>query len=298
MRRWVVGVMAVVALGGCGTPAAGPGEEAPPVPVDQRAREVLAGYEQAAGAAGAAGGGPRFVPAGGLTGYAGGLEEENEDYKAAIGAGRIEAAVVLPAAPRETGTVVWDGAAKLMVPLLDADEALHQVVAENGGECADCTTVPVTGARLTTTRISTTRGEAEVPAWEFALKDSAFRITRVAVAPSGAMTYTPPPGTSGGLAAESVTVSGRTLTVRLTGSRGPASEPCGADYSARVVESSHAVVVIIDERRYGDGYADDELCTMAGFPRTATVELAEPLGERAVLDVQQGIPIPLSIQPR
>jgi hypothetical protein len=30
-----------------------------------------------------------------------------------------------------------------------------------------------------------------------------------------------------------------------------------------------------------------------GFPRTATVDLAAPLGERAVLEVKQGQPVPV-----
>ncbi|MFF5081446.1 hypothetical protein ACFY36_30735 [Actinoplanes sp. NPDC000266] len=292
MKRRLAGVVAVMAIGGCATtePVAGPVEEATAVPADQRAREMLASYDKAVRAAGA---GPRFVPAGGLTGHIGGLEPENEHYKAAIGAGRIEATTTLPAAPRKAGSVIWPGGERLPVPLIDAGEALEQVIAENGGDCLGCTPVPVTGAKLATTRIPTTRGEATVPAWEFTLKDSTFRITRVAVAPSKALTYTPPAGTSGGPAAESATTSGRAVTLRFTGSRAPASEPCGADYPARAVESPHAVVVIIEEQPH-DG---DEICPMIGFSRTATVELTEPLGERAILDVQQGQPVPLVLTP-
>ncbi|SNY45741.1 hypothetical protein [Paractinoplanes atraurantiacus] len=254
MKRRLTAMVALTAIGGCASPVA-PAEEPPPVQAEQRARDVLASYEKAVGAA-------RFVPAGGLTGSVGSLEQANEHYKAAIGAGRIEAAAELPVAPRATGTVIWAGGERLEVPLIGAGDALGQVMAEKGGECLGCTPVPVTGAKLTTTRIPTTRGEATVPAWEFTLKGSAFRITRVAVAPSGAQTYTPPPGTAGGPAAESATVSGRTVTVKVTGSRSAASEPCGADYTARAVESAHAVVVIVDEHRH----AANEICPMIGFP--------------------------------
>ncbi|XVU20744.1 hypothetical protein ACQPZJ_26100 [Actinoplanes sp. CA-054009] len=284
MKRWLAALTAVTALGGCATAPEPVGEEPPPVAVDQRAREVLASYGRSVG---------DFVPAGGLTGHVGGLEPENEHYKAAIAAGLISSAAALPEAPRKTGTVSWAGGGKLTVPLTDAGEALQQVIAEGGGACLGCTPVPVTGAKLTTTRIATTRGEATVPAWEFTLKGSALRITRVAVAPSSAVPYTPPPGSGGGPAAESATTSGRTLTVTVTGLRGPASEPCGADYSVRALESAHAVVVMVEERRH----ADDEICTMAGFTRTATVELAAPLGGRAILDVQLGAPVPLSTKP-
>ncbi|GAA2643859.1 hypothetical protein GCM10010399_92280 [Dactylosporangium fulvum] len=40
----------------------------------------------------------------------------------------------------------------------------------------------VTGARLSTARIQTTRGPATVPAWEYTLQGTAVRLTRVAVA--------------------------------------------------------------------------------------------------------------------
>ena len=38
-------------------------------------------------------------------------------------------------------------------------------------------------------------------------------------------------------------------------------------------------------------------CTAVGAPRTATAELAEPLGNRAVLEVQQGLPVAVSLSP-
>ncbi|XVV17327.1 hypothetical protein ACQP2X_24000 [Actinoplanes sp. CA-131856] len=292
MKRWLIAVTAMTAIGGCGATTTPAAPEPAPTPADQRAWEVLASYDRVARDE------VLFLPTGGLTGHVGALEPSNEHYKAAIGAGRIEAVAPLPVAPRPKGTVVWAGGGKLAVPLTDAGEALQQVISENGGDCPGCTAVPVTGARMTTTRIPTTRGEATVPAWEFTLKGSAFRITRVAVAPSSALPYTPPPGTAGGPPAESATVAGRTLTLTVTGSRAPASEPCGADYSARAVESAHAVVVIVEERQYDGDYADNVACSMAGFPRTATVDLAAPLGERAILDVQQGSPVPLSVRRR
>ena len=38
-------------------------------------------------------------------------------------------------------------------------------------------------------------------------------------------------------------------------------------------------------------------CTAVGAPRTATVERAAPLGSRAVLEVQQGLPVTVSLNP-
>ena len=78
----------------------------------------------------------------------------------------------------------------------------------------------------------------------------------------------------------------------MVGAPDAASRPCGADYSAEAVESAHAVVVIlIAHRNVSDAYG----CTAVGAQRTTTVELAEPLGERAVLEVVQGLPVPVTI---
>lgn len=139
----------------------------------------------------------------------------------------------LPAAPRRTGDVVWEGGKSRPFPLISADEALNQVAAA-AEDCGECVPLEVTGARLTTVRIQTTRGPATAPAWEFKLKGTAVRVTRVAVASSSTVTVT---------------------------------------------------------RRH----AAEEDCDALGARRTAAVELAQPLAERAVLEVQQGLPVALTI---
>ncbi|MEV7623461.1 hypothetical protein [Actinoplanes sp. NPDC089786] len=86
------------------------------------------------------------------------------------------------------------------------------------------------------------------------------------------------------------------LTLRFIGANGPATEPCGADYTATAVESATAVALVVVEDRGGvpssprSEYGDDlvEICTLAGFPRSGTVTLTRPLGHRAVLDTQSG----------
>jgi hypothetical protein len=122
-------------------------------------------------------------------------------------------------------------------------------------------------------------------------------VTRPAVAGSATVTVTPPSWdpyhAPGGLAIESATTStsSRQLTVTFTGAPDPASRPCGVDYTGEAVESTNAVVVIVLEHRHAAG----ETCTSIGAPRTTTVDLAEPLGERAVLEVRQGLPVPLTV---
>lgn len=86
---------------------------------------------------------------------------------------------------------------------------------------------------------------------------------------------------------------GREISVAFTGSPAPASQLCGADYTGEAVESTLAVVVIVVEHPSPIPVP----CTTVGARRTATVELASPLGERAVLEVQEGRPVPFSLAP-
>jgi hypothetical protein len=298
-RGWMLWIALAAVLAGCGQagddPAGlGPGGD----DLDrlrEQAHDALARYDEAVADAG---GSPRFVPVGELTGMRGNWEPANGDNnKAALAAGRVVAAGALPAAPNPIGQVVWANGATRTFPLISADEALNQLTAAGTGDCPDCVTLEVTGARLTTTPIQTTRGPATAPAWEYSLKGTAVRVTRVAVAGSAIVTVTPPSwdpyNPPGGLAIDSATTTmrGRQLTVTFTGSPGRASQPCGADYRAEAVESANAVVVIVIEQRN----AADEACSAIGAPRTTTVDLAGPLGERAVLEVQQGLPVPLTI---
>lgn len=297
-RRWLLWIAAVVVVGGCGPSGGGPPGTGGGEDLDrlrQQARDALARYDQAVGDAGGSQG---FVPVGDLTGQLGDWEPANGDNnKAALLSGRVRAATALPAAPQPTGKVIWENGATQTIPLISADEALKQLTAAGTGDCPDCVPLEATGAYLTTARIQTTRGPATAPAWEYTLKDTAVRVTRVAVASSATVTVTPPSwdpyNTPGGLAIESATTTttGRQLTVTFTGAPGPASQPCGADYSAQAVESANAVVVIIVEQTH----AAAEACTAVGARRTTTVDLAQPLGERAVLEVRQGLPVPLTI---
>ncbi|WP_328474128.1 hypothetical protein OHA21_14345 [Actinoplanes sp. NBC_00393] len=264
------------------------------VPEQQKlqARAALARYGAAVGAAGKQ---PRFVPVGEQTAQIGDGEAANGAFKRSLLAGKVVATRKLPAAPRRTGEVVWDGGATLSLPLISAEQALHEVVTAHPQECADCVPLRVVAARLTTAAVLTTRGEATVPAWEFTLKGTAVRITHPAVA--AGLKVTPPSwdpyDAPGGLAIDGArtTVGSRELTVSFTGSVGPASEPCGADYTGRAVESEFAVVVIVVARPHAAG----EACRAIGAPRTATVTLDQPLGERAVLEVMQGLPVPVRI---
>jgi hypothetical protein len=120
-------------------------------------------------------------------------------------------------------------------------------------------------------------------------------LTRVAVAADEVVPLTPPPWDAPpGLSIETAAAQpdGRRLTVGFTGSPGTRARPCGADYTTEVVESARAVVVIVVEHRH----AADENCLLIGAPRTAEAALAAPLGDRAVLEVRQGLPVPVTLR--
>ncbi|MEV1289962.1 hypothetical protein [Micromonospora sp. NPDC049679] len=108
---------------------------------------------------------------------------------------------------------------------------------------------------------------------------------------SASVIATPPPWNSPpGISIESATgtSAGTQLTVTFTGARGPATDSCGADYHAEPVESANAVVIIV----IAQPHAANQVCPLIGYTRTATLNLAQPLGQRVVLEVRQGQPVP------
>lgn len=266
--------------------------------LEQQARDALARWDAAVAAAGD-GQSVRFVPAGPgaeLTDLVGEWEPElAENGKLALSSGLFEAeAGALDEARPAPGEVRWADGVTLAVPVLSATAALQAMRQVGCGPC-DGTPVALTGATLTMTTVSTNRGEATVPAWEYTVRGSAVRIVRVAVEQSATVDVTPPPwdpyNAPGGLRPDSATVAadGRTVTVRFVGGR-DGTGPCTSQYTARAIESDNAAVVVIDEHPDLSG-GPDQACNAIGYARTATLTLAEPLGERTLLDVVQGMPV-------
>ncbi|MEV4508465.1 hypothetical protein AB0K00_05860 [Dactylosporangium sp. NPDC049525] len=291
----LVGV--VVLGGGCGArpaPAPAPVGDSPER-LRQQARDALDRYDRAVAAAGGSQG---VVVVGERTGQVGTWEDDNVMFKAALSAGKVTATGPLPAAPRAEGEVTWDGGGSRTVAIVAAAEALAELVGDGAGDCPQCAPIEVTGARLGTARIRTTRGPATAPAWEFTVRGSAVVVTRVAFAASSGVQVEPPPWDAnhppGGLSIDTATVTGpgTTLTAQFVGAPRPATGPCGVDYTAEAVESANAVVVIVVEHPFPGEHA----CNALGGQRTATVQLAAPLGERAVLEVKQGTPVPVTVE--
>ncbi|MGW5666668.1 hypothetical protein [Micromonospora sp. NPDC003776] len=291
-RRVLPLITVAALLGGCGSAASSRAGDS----LDglrEQAGGALARYDEAFRAAG----GAPFVPVGELTRQLGGWEPANGVYKETLSAGLVEAASTLPRVPESVGNIAWANGTRQDVRLIPADASLVQLRAAGTGHCSGCAPLKVTGARLTTMTLQTTRGLATVPAWEFTLDATAVRLARAAVDPSAIVRVTPPPWDADhpheGLAIESATTTttSQELTVAFTGAPGPSSKPCGADYGTEAVESDLAVVVIVIEYRH----AEDEACSAGGVQRSATVELSRPLGDRAVLEVKQGLPVGLTI---
>jgi hypothetical protein len=260
-------------------------------------RQAQAALARWADAVAAGGGQSSVVLVGELTGQVGDWESAvGDNNKQALMAGLVEADASLPADVPPDGEVRWHDGTTASVPLISAQQAVAAIRNSAAGPCGECAPLRITASRLTTGPIETSRGPATAPIWEFTLEGSAVQVTHVAIA-DPITTVSPPWDPNDppvGLAIESAsgTAGGRELTVDFVGAP-PGDQPCGEDYTAEAVESSLAVVVIVTRHpRVVIG-----ACTAVGAPRTATVHLAAPLGERAVLEVQQGLPVPVVLTP-
>ena len=194
-RRWVLALTAMVSLSGCG---AGGAEEVggepyrpPTLPkLRDHARNALARYDKAVGEVQ---GTRRFVPVGDLTELVGELEADNEDLKQAVMAGLLFLEGALPVTSHRSATIKWADGASRTVSVISAEDALAAHRQVDGDGCGGCAPLAVTGARLVTMHVHTTTGEATVPAWEYALKDTALRVRYAAVGGSDVVTVTSPP---------------------------------------------------------------------------------------------------------
>ena len=265
----------------------------PVVPTDRlraQAQAALACWSDAV----AANAGPGVVFIGELTGQVGEWEEAvGDNNKGALMSGSIHWTKSQPTATPPDGEIRWPDGRSLTVSLLSADKALHDLVDEPASPCSACRALELSDPRLTTAVVETATGPATTPVWEFRVAGSAVRVTRVAVARR--ITVVPPPwdpnDAPDGLSIETASWNADTmqLTVSFVGAPGKGDEPCGADYTGEAVESDLAVVVIVTARHSlpeGD-------CRQVGAMRTAIVELAARLGNRVVLEIQEGLPVPV-----
>jgi hypothetical protein len=289
-----VGTLAAVAAG-CASNVLSPGgSDVPLVSAAPQAEDRL--HQQAQDAlerwanAVRANGGASITFVGELTSQIGDWEANNEDNKAALEGGAVGASDDLPTDRPGRREVKWVDGTKADVEVLSARQALDALIETAPGDCGGCDPLRVTDANLATGLVETSAGPAEVPVWVYSLRGSAVRITRVAV--DGGVTVDPPPwdaddppvGLSIDLALGEP--GSRKLQVEYVG----ADESCGLEPTVEAVESDLAVVVIVDEQAGPDGA---QACRLVGRLKTAELTLDAQLGDRVVLEVRQGLPVPV-----
>jgi len=302
----VAGTMLVgLLLAGCASPVFAPGGSgAPPSNDDPRPRDRV--HQQAQDAlvrwadAVRESGGASVTFVGALTSQIGSWEADvGESNKAALDAGAVESVTELATDTPSRREVKWLDGTKVDVKVLSAATTLEALVASGSGSCPDCSPLRVTEATLATGLVETSRGPAEAPMWVYGIAGSSVRITRVAVDDSVVVhpppwnADDPPEGISAmwAVGAEDA----RRLEVGFIGAEEDGSQPCGADYEAEAVESDLAVVIIITGTSRLDPAAlpSAVLCRLVGHTRTIEVRLDAPLGDRAVLEVREGLPVPV-----
>lgn len=288
LRRFarIASLVLLAALAGCAAPGAVPPSD-PGAPVssdpafDARAAEIAAAWT-APGLAEAWRGG--FIPLQDLTVLLG-EPTFTDDTKAAYGNGWFTFRGTPPPAPGP-GRITYPDGTSTSVPLQAASDAFDQLNT-HAGECVrtaagDCLTLVATSATLDQITLRTSRGEARVPAWVFAVEGIGAKVARVAVAPS-AIAPLPSPAvrplgpTSFIGASALVSTTGTSISYQVTfGS-------CDTGIAPLVYEDDRVVVLGATVTR-----TKVDVCDLVAHVETLTAELRTPVGHRLVLDVANG----------
>lgn len=313
MRRTFAAVVVVAGLAGCaGTTGsgAGPGSGSadPSAAFTERATAIAqAWHANAATAAWRTG----FVPLDDLTvppptGF------PDDAGKTAFGAGWFVLQTTLPQTAPGSGTVRFPDGSTLSVPLVGARDA-YGALRKGEPPCPTgtpavppaspgtppagpgtppagpdqststaaphtCAVLTVTGVALGSTRLRTSRGQADVPAWLFRIAGLAEPVARVAVALSAVQPVPTPslpaaPPIAGLVSAQDIaSIDGARLVYRL------GVGACDYDIRPLIYETPDAVVVA-GAVRTRPGACIDLLKL-----EPVTVTLAQPVGARPVLD--------------
>jgi hypothetical protein len=304
--RAVAGTLLVgLLLAGCASPVFAPGGSSAPAsdggskPLDrihQQAQDALVRWADAVRESG----GASITFVGELTAQIGDWGvEDGDNNKSALAAGMVQAVTELPTDTPSRRAVKWLDDTSIDVKLLSAAAALEELISTATDECPDCAPLRVTEATLATGLVETSRGPAEAPMWVYGIAGSSVRITRVAVDDS--IVVHPPPWNADdppvGISAVWArgTEDSRRLVIGFIGAEEDGAQPCGADYAAEAVESEIAVVIIVTgSNRLDPGALPTGIgCTLEGHTRTVEVRLEAPLGDRAVLEIREGLPVPV-----
>jgi hypothetical protein len=101
-----------------------------------------------------------------------------------------------------------------------------------------------------------------------------------------------PPGT-GNSSEDSASTdrSGKAITISFTGAP-PGNKPCDARYSASAMSNRRAVAFTI--KTIMTPTPAGTICATVGYPRTAVLHLAKPLGARALISSTDGGAVPVT----
>jgi hypothetical protein len=213
------------------------------------------------------------------------------EYKASAYSGRYTLATMatLPVEAPPDGTIAFDNGDAMRVPLVTAVRAYEQLTVHKSDPCTACPTLTVTGAVLGTVKIETSRGPATVPAWLFTVSELSSPMGQLAVAPAE-LTSTPiitaPIGYGRLAAAGSLdVVVGLHVEFRAAVSNCDQTNP-----QPQVWETATVVVLGATVQPRDSAVA----CTAIGSgPNTPmSVTLSRPVGDRLVIDVLGGQPVP------
>lgn len=222
-----------------------------------------------------------------------------KDEGAGLAVARITAAVALPGEPPPGGVVRWESGRIMPTPLLSSAETLERMRRPGAARCPACREVVVTGARLTAIAVGTAQGPATAPAWEFTLAGISARLVHLAVPPASLVEPLPGTARADGVPVSEARVSahGRQVTLTFPGAPPLEPGPCGMDYTVKFAEGMRVVAVQVVERRRPaptTTAARPLACREPGMERHAGVVLDAPLGDRTVLDVRSGGPVPVT----
>jgi len=193
------------------------------------------------------------------------------------------------------GEIEWPDGSRQAVPLVSAAEAFEDFKAPLNGDCGECVPLHVVGARLSEGPRDTTRGQVNVPVWEFVLSDEdrALSPLNQPAVRDRIFLPNPPLGCDYYCRSSSYAVGepgSSELLVVFYGAYSDGGQPCGADYDIAVMESEIAVVPIIVTTRFTQP-PPDTYCGEFGRTRELSVHLGSELGERTVLDFDSGWPL-------
>ncbi|BCJ70857.1 hypothetical protein CS0771_04010 [Catellatospora sp. IY07-71] len=310
-RLLLLALLPALLATGCGRPAgdaAGPGATTAPAAAaaafERRAAQVAQQWRDSGLTTAWREG---FVPLAPLT-----IEPErgypDDTTKIAASAGWYRLSTTLPK-QAGNGTIAFPDGSDLPVPVVSADAA-YRALAHGGQPQCDpapapssttgtdgsvsapagpCGVLTVTGVKLGTAQLRTSRGLATVPAWIFTVKELPDPMVRVAVAPEAVrplpeLPVSPVPQEQDFLLVATQTldrVEERTVAYRV------GVGACDKDIAPLVWESAD-VVVIGGSASPPDG---DRACVAMLKFAPVEVTLTGPLADRVILDAVTGQPV-------